>query len=498
MSATPDGSPPPPPTARGLAARVRDFAAAFGDLLRLPRAFWVVNLFFMIESMGYFGVLTLMDVYLPQDVGTGDFVAGLIIAFFTGLVTLFMLGIGGLAERLGVRNGLLLAVVLCIMGRIGYSAAPLLGRGTAAAMTVVLAALLITALGEAMTQPLSYAGVKLYTDEKTSSMGYGLIYALMNAGIFLIGLVSPLVRVPVDDALAARAAGRPAPDTIWRFFADRGLSGVAAVNWVCTAITAFALLFLLVLLTPRAAARQVRAAAVGAPESDSPARDGGESAPWTVRLVRYFTDGPFSNARFVFFIFMLLPVQTLFAHQWLTMPAYVLRAYPEGVADRMEWIVNWINPGIIFCGVPVLTALTRRMNVYTLMILGSAVSAVPTFLLTLGPRTPLLIVYLVLFSIGEALWSPRFLQYAAELAPAGKVAQYMGLANVPWLMAKFTTGLYSGYFLGRYCPEQGPQDTSTMWLVYGVIALTSPIGLLLGRRWVMRGSLAGASTPGTN
>ena len=55
---------------------------------------------------------------------------------------------------------------------------------------------------------------------------------------------------------------------------------------------------------------------------------------------------------------MLLPVRTLFAHQWLTMPQYILRAYDQGVADRMEWLVNWINPGIIFVGVPIATALT--------------------------------------------------------------------------------------------------------------------------------------------
>ena len=116
----------------------------------------------------------------------------------------------------------------------------------------------------------------------------------------------------------------------------------------------------------------------------------------------------------------------------------------------MEWIVNWINPGIIFFGVPLITALTRRASVYTLMIVGSAVSALPTFLLAFGPHTPLLIVYLFLFSIGEALWSPRFLQYAAELA-RGQARPIHGLANVPWIMAKSTTGLYSGYFLGRYC-----------------------------------------------
>jgi hypothetical protein len=111
----------------------------------------------------------------------------------------------------------------------------------------------------------------------------------------------------------------------------------------------------------------------------------------------------------------------------------------------------------------------------------------PTFLLAIEPRVELLIGYLVLFSVGEALWQPRFLQYAAELAPQGRVAQYMGLANVPWVTAKMTTGLYSGHILETYCPEGGPFRTEMMWLLYALIAVTTPIGLLLARSWVMRG-----------
>jgi MFS family permease len=187
---------------------------------------------------------------------------------------------------------------------------------------------------------------------------------------------------------------------------------------------------------------------------------------------------------------MLLPVRTLFAHQWLTVPEYILRAYDKPVADNMERLVNWINPAIIFLGVPIATALTRKVNVYTMMIIGSLVSAAPTFLLCAGPNLNLLIAYFVIFSVGEALWSARFLEYASELAPEGRIAQYMGLANVPWLMAKFTTGLYSGYLLDTYCPDDLPQAqlrTETLWFIYGCIAMISPIGLWLARRWVWAG-----------
>ena len=196
---------------------------------------------------------------------------------------------------------------------------------------------------------------------------------------------------------------------------------------------------------------------------------------------------PFRDARFLFFIFALLPVRTLFAHQWLTMPEYVLRSYSQEVADKMEWLVDSINPAVIFFGVPTITALTKRFHVVTMMIVGSLVSAASTFLLCFGPSTSLLITYFVIFSIGESLWSSRFLEYSAELAPEGRVAQYMGVANMPWFAAKTTTGLYSGWVLERFCPATGPQRTGTMWLIYGAIAMASPLLLIAGRKWVQSG-----------
>ena len=39
-------------------------------------------------------------------------------------------------------------------------------------------------------------------------------------------------------------------------------------------------------------------------------------------------------------------------------------SYDTQVADRMEWLVNWINPAIIFLAVPLVTAFTRRVEVY--------------------------------------------------------------------------------------------------------------------------------------
>jgi dipeptide/tripeptide permease len=440
---------------------MRELITALRALRHSPAALWYVIAAYAIDAAAYFGVLTLMTEYLTQDLGLTDAWASRVVSFFTMAVTLFMIGVGGAAERRGVRKGVLLALALALVGRVGYAAA---GGAGAARIPVVLVGLLIVALGEGILQPVAYAGIKQYTDEKTSSMGYALMYAAMNLAIVVIGAISPPVREHWDDAVKAGTSAT---------------SGVAAVGWTCVGISLLTFVVVLFFFDRRREAQTIRPVKH---EADAKQSIGS-------RIHAYFVGteaapSPFRDARFVFFIFMLLPVRTLFAHQWLTMPNYVLRAYDPAVAAKMEWIVNWVNPLIVFFGVPTITALTKKKDVYTMMIVGTAVSALPTFLLCLGPHLPILLLYLVVFSIGEALWSARFLEYASELAPEGRVAQYMGLANVPWILAKGTTGLYSGWMMERYCPKVGPKDTATMWLIYGLIAVTSPIGLVLAHRWV--------------
>ena len=173
----------------------------------------------------------------------------------------------------------------------------------------------------------------------------------------------------------------------------------------------------------------------------------------------------------------------MFAHQWLTLPQYVDRAFPGFVSDNMEFFVN-LNPLLIFVLTPLAAAITSKVDVYKMMIIGTFVMAVPTFFLAIGPNVFLLFAYIVLMSVGEAMWQPRFLQLAAELAPEGKTGQYMGIAQFPWFLTKVVTSLYSGYMLSNYVPESGPQNTEMLWLIYGGIAMITPIVLFAARGWM--------------
>ncbi|HEY3296797.1 MAG TPA: MFS transporter [bacterium] len=423
---------------------------SFRLLFKASRGFWLVNLVNFGDGIAYFGILNLLTLYIHWDIGMSDQATGVAVSLFTGLVTLFMFGGGFISDRLGVRRALTLSIAVVLIGRLLLVAAP--SAGGLAAITLWLG-LIFMGVAEGVVQPALYAGVKEFTDPRTATIGYSLLYAIMNLGIAAEAFVSPFIRARGD---------------------------IGGVFWVMIGFTVLMLVCNLLFFTKKVEQRD-RVVEYAAPT-------GTDTRHWKEKL----KDLPFLDTRFIFFIFVLLPVRTLFAHQWLTLPDYVMRCFPANIGARYEWFQG-LNPVIIVIFVPLIAALTRKVNIITMMIIGSAISAVTTFILVPGPHLWTLITYVVMFSFGEAVWSSRFLEYVANLAPAGRVGAYMGLAGIPWFLAKATTGLYSGHMIAAFLPEHGSIDRSgTMWLIYGCIAMISPIGLILGKKWVQKGVKHGA------
>ena len=451
-----------------------ELVTSFRELKDAPRGFWYTNYIYWLDGVAYFGMLTLLAMYFHDIMGMTDDTGHKIVSAYMALITGFMLIFGPVSDKLGVRKSLLVSVSLYIIGRSALPLAPhILPAGSSMLMIVVFAGLLLAAAGNGFMQPASYAGVRKFSDKKTATMGYGLLYAGMNLGIVFIGFASSRIRSGLDLGENFRFEG----------------FGIEGVMWFCVLVNVVMLLGLVFFFTPKVEREAEQAGAAGADEDDSGQSEVSEGVSGSLvsRITGWFKTSPLSNSRFMFFIFALMPVQTLFAYQFLVMPQYVTRAFSEVVANNMEVIVNVTNPLIIVLGVPVITAMTRNVPVYRMMIIGSLVSALPTFFFLLGPNFWFLMAYLILFSIGEALWQPRFLQYAAELAPEGQTGAYIAFANMPWFMIKFIAGWYTGRMMDIYCPAEGPLNTETMWLIYGLVAMISPIALVMAGRWVRKG-----------
>ena len=427
-------------------------------LMGASRGFWLVNLVNFGDGIAYFGFLALMSLFMAHNVGFSTHWSTISVSLFTGGVTIFMaIGGGTLSDRFGVRRALTIALAFILVGRVFLTLSPLF----LATAGIAWISLFITAFGEGVIQPALYAGVKEYTDKRTATMGYAFLYSIMNLGIVAGEFLSPLVR----EFYASRFENVSIEDV--------PTAGITGSYWFFIGVTALILLSNLFFFTKKVEQRDRQ---VVAPVDEGP----------TLGFFEKIRSLPIMDLRFLFFIFILLPVRTLFAHQYLTMPLYVTRAFDASVSSRWEW-VNGLNPLIIVVFVPVLAGLTQKKKVIDMMILGTLISALSTFLLATGPNLWLLLSYVVIFSLGEAFWSSRFLEYVAELAPANRVGIYMGIAGIPWFLAKSVTGFYSGSLLDIFVPESGEQSPGTLWAIYGAIALITPIGLILARPWLMKG-----------
>jgi len=510
----------------------KELGETFRAFFKAPKALWGINVPYVLEGLVYFGILTILGKYSSENVGLTDTQAGLVYSFLTGGITFAMLLLGGVSDKIGVRNSLIVSFALFVLARflIALSGSVGLSSGLWSPMFFTLiTGIVIMVIAYGLYQPAAYAGVKRYTTPQTAAMGYAAIYGFMNLGAFFSGFVSSLTRPNFVD-----------------IFPPNGLS---AVFWVYVIITFIALVITLIIITKKndkEAVEKVKAindknGVVEEDEEDDKPKLKINNLPLSIyaliTLGLFLLSGlafdvpfdyqssfslfgisisfdlffflsalgfvaciyeflknrpfhPFRDKRFTFFIFILIPVQTLFAHNWLTLPYYLDRAFAGSIVSEYFEIFSNINPILIFILAPIVAGLTARANIYKMMIYGTFVMGIPTFLLTLGPNLYLFLTYILIMTIGEAMWQPRFLQWIAEVAPKGMVGLYMGVGQFPWFLTKVITGFYSGWFLMQYVPRDvtpADMNTGTMWFIYGLIAMTSTLGLVLAKKWMMKG-----------
>lgn len=516
---------------------VNELKDTFIAFIKAPKALWGINIPYIIEGLVYFGILTILGKYSSENLGLTDAQSGLVYSFVTGGITFAMLVLGGWSDKLGVRKSLVLSFLAMLIGRVLVALSGTLGFSSglwSPMFFTMTGGLLIMVFAYGLFQPAAYAGIKRYTNKQTAPMGYAVIYGFMNLGAFLSGFISSTTRHSFSNVFPP--------------------NGLTAVFWVYVILTAVSLIITFILLTKKIDKDAIARVAKENAELEEKGVKVEEEKEKEVKpdikinntkliiyslltvlffmfsgygiknqinqifninllginihidllfilfifmgiltVINYLKERPwhpFRDKRFTFFIFILVPVQTLFAHNWLTLPYYLDRAFQGTLVSQYFEVFSNLNPILIFILTPIIAGLTAKADVYKMMIYGTMVMAIPTFLLTVGPNLYLFLLYVLMMTIGEAMWSPRFLQWIAEIAPEGKIGLYMGVGQFPWFLDKVFTGFYSGYFLEKYCPKgvaPSEMNTGFMWFVYGLIALVTPISLIFAKNWMQKG-----------
>jgi hypothetical protein len=110
---------------------------------------------------------------------------------------------------------------------------------------------------------------------------------------------------------------------------------------------------------------------------------------------------------------------------------------------------------------------------------GGFVTAAAPFFLAYSNAIWACVMFAVVLSLGEAIWSPRTYDYMISVAPEGKEATFSALATAPLFLAKLPVGFLSGYLLQKYMPEGGNTNGKMLWLVIGFVTLSSPVSVCL-------------------
>jgi predicted MFS family arabinose efflux permease len=439
-------------------------------LRECPRELWLVLAATALEYVGVYSFLSTLALWLTSDFGFGDQAAGWWAAEFSLLISLVAFLVGPIADVLGIRRTLVLSFGLSALLRGAMALAP-------SAFTALLA-LNAFAFAYASGSPALQTSVHRYSTASTRSFAFTLWYVALNVGGVVSGELVDATRAPFVDPVTRKLVTRT---LVLPVLGATSLSAYRAVMGLgaFTAGAAFALVLLL-----RTRVEKARRDEDGAPAARrNPLRvlaeAIGEKAFW----------------RFMLLLGLLALVKMMFQHMQFTWPKYVTRE----LGDEFPWGKIWaLNSLLILVFAPLAAALTRRLPVFDVLLYGALISAASPFLLCLGSSYTHQVVMVVMFTVGEALWSPRSYEYTVAIAPPGRESTYVSLSSLPWFVAKFFVGPASGYLLAAWCPASGPRHAALLWLVIGITTMLGPVGILALRKVIegkgrRLGETAGAS-----
>ena len=475
------------------------FIGRFLVLRGAVRELWIVFGCKALAFAAYGLVNSTLVLWLSSDLGFDDVRAGLVVASWSTVMTLCTVMVGSLVDAIGLRRAMLIGSTLCVVAR-GVMAFAL-SRWVALPL-----GLLPLAVGESLMTPVMVAAVKRFATTKQRSMSFSMFYVMMNLGLFVAGWGFDKVRTLLGEH------GRY--QLPW---AGITLSTYQTIILLGFLVTIPNLLIIYSWLRPGVEATDegVRIEPERPKYSHEPLlKAAGLSLRDALREWKRIFTGLWTQPafyRFLAFLTLAVAVRLIIFNWYYIFPKYGIRELGEGAPIGRIFLS--LNTGLIIILAPIIGALTQRLSAYKVVIIGSFIAAASVFFMAMPPQwfrpladawlgeliahrwlgvkdlavNPLyvaIVLSVVVYSIGEAFYSPRLYEYPAAIAPKGQEASYMSLSFLPYFVAKFFVGGLSGFLLRAYCPAQGPRSSGTMWAIIGVMAMITPFGLLVFRRYI--------------
>ncbi len=416
-----------------------------------PRTFWIANVMELFERAAYYGLMSVLAVYLTNRIADGGLgfsesaVGFLQSIVYAATYVIPILG-GALADRYGYRRMLLLAFSLLA---IGYFAS-----GHVSAYALVFLALLLMAVGAGLFKPIISGTIARTTDERTSAIGFGIYYWMINVGAF----TAPLV-----------------------------VSWLKGFSWqaVFTASAAYAAAMLLPAVflyrdPPMPASRK------------------------TIREVLAGAAEVLGDARFVLMIVIYSGFWVLYFQQFGSVLWYLrdfvdrepvsraVTALLHAVGLNVRFVfdaehVTVIDAGMIILLQVVVSRVVRERPALPTMIVGMLIAGAGMLCLAFSQGAWMLVLGIAVFAIGEMTAHPKYYSFIGLVAPADRKAVYMGYSFLYGVIGSLIGSSVGGALYERILkpavgtPLAGARSL-LFWLLFIGLDVVAAFGLLAFNR----------------
>ncbi len=455
------------------------------------KTIWIMYLLKIIEATSYISGSLVLKPYLMENFNFTDYEAGVAYGIYGVQISIIGVLMGIVIDKVGIRLSFLYGLFILTLARVHLS---LTNNKTHLLWNLYL----FLPLGTAFGIPVLFISLRRYSAKCDGGFVYSLFFVALNLGYLLGGIVVDIFRNLFVHKHEKNNIADPNKSIFQQMTAYRYINLFTAFcTFIMLVIAYFHVFDMELVYIYKDNTRKLGQNISEIPEeeleylrskrqnrnnnkTEKVLKSGWISQPFqnkptrsVCNLISYMV-GQAQFWTFTLLCFLLTGVRMLFRHMDATMPQFIERELGKKV-----------NFGIILGMNPLfLVFFTMAVNVYIYkhdkilcLIIGTSITAISSlWLVFLKPSIAAIILCIVTLAVGEAIWVPKFNEYAMNtVAPIGQEGLFSALSNAPFFFVKLFTGLVSGGLLSIYCPVVGTRRSRMMWFLITLMNLTSPV-----------------------
>ncbi|MGE5400956.1 MAG: MFS transporter [Ignavibacteriales bacterium] len=418
-----------------------------GILKSFPRNYWVVILMEFFERGSYYGVMSVLSVYLVLDAAHGGLgfskeSVGVIKSTITPILYFLPILSGAIADRFGYRKTLMFAFLVM---SIGYFFTSL-----TTSYALVFLSLIMMVLGAGTFKPIFSGTIARSTNESNSTLGFGIYYWTINLGAFIF----PLILVPYLKGFS------------WSYI------------FVMAAVGTGWLLLLNIFVYKE-------------PERPKSSKSVLEVLGGAVMVLKDF--------RFIIMIVIYSGFWILYFQQFDTVLWYLtehvdttpvnnaVNSFLSIFVSNPNWKfdaehVTVINAGTIILLQILISRIVKNTKALPTMITGIGLGTIGMGILAISTHAWVFILGMIVFSIGEMTAHPKYLSYVGLIAPEDKKALYLGYSFLYGVIGSGIGGILGAKLYVHFIDKLN--QPGFLWIIFSMIGVVTMAGLLLFNKYL--------------